>query len=97
MDNAILDELKAISAELRKLNARADRREAADDIITAAQACKLLGGIGHSALSKGFRAARISNGKYSLREIEKIRANRSDPAYRAARAEIAAKKRKAMN
>lgn len=97
MDNAILDELRAISAELRKLNARADRREAADDIITAAQACKLLGGIGHSALSKGFRAARISNGKYSLREIEKIRTQRSDPAYRAARAEIAAKKRKTMN
>ena len=54
---------------------------AQNDVITAADAQKLLGGISRAALAIGYKFAQGSNGKYSRSEIIRLR---DDKSYRRA-------------
>ena len=81
-DEQIISILGDISKTLKTLVAQ-------NDVITAAEAQKLLGGISRAALAKGYKIAQVSNGKYSRSEIIRLRDDKSyRRACKAAEAEV---------
>ena len=71
-EEQIISILGDISQTLKALVAQ-------NDIITAADAQKLLGGISRAALAKSYKFAQVSKGKYSRSKIIRLR---DDKHYR---------------